>query len=119
MFLPLPSLPGAKGAMHTSTCPPALPDQPQLSTSIWSAVKEKKGKKADRLESRVPDPAKWDTADSQTPPVQTLWKPEKMKKLTYTQFWNLVKERKVDRVCHTAPSRPPCCVSCSCCPAPC
>lgn len=62
------------------------------------AVKEKKGKKVDRLESRVPDPANWDTAEAQVPAVQTLWKPEKMKKLTYTQFWNLVKEHKVDKV---------------------
>lgn len=61
-------------------------------------MKEKKGKKVDQTESRVPDPAKWDTAESQTPPVQTLWKPEKMKKLTYTQFWNLVNEHKVDHV---------------------
>ncbi|KAK9813430.1 hypothetical protein WJX73_008508 [Symbiochloris irregularis] len=67
----------------------------ELDTAL---VKEKKGKKVDRLESRVPDPANWDTAEAQVPPVQTLWKPEKMKKLTYTQFWNLVKEHKVDKV---------------------
>ena len=62
------------------------------------AVKEKKGKKVDRTQSRVPDPAKWDGAEAQTPPVQTLWKPEKMKKLTYTQFWIRVREGKIDNV---------------------
>ena len=69
------------------------------------AVKVKKGKKVNRKESRVPDPAKWDTAEQQSPPVQTLWKPDKMKKLTYTQFWNLVREGKVEQVSLHAASK--------------
>ena len=38
-------------------------------------------------------------------PPMSLWRPDKMRDLTYTQFWELVRERQIDSVglvCMTA-----------------
>jgi hypothetical protein len=45
--------------------------------------------------STVPDPAVWDNLKR---PPQTAWRVDRMKNMTYTQFWQLVKERRVDKV---------------------
>ena len=50
----------------------------------------------DVRKSSVSDPAKWDIPTEQAP--QTTWRPDLMKRLTYTQFWQLVKERQIEKV---------------------
>ena len=30
--------------------------------------------------------------------VRTAWRPDKLREMTYTQFWQLISERQVDRV---------------------
>jgi hypothetical protein len=30
--------------------------------------------------------------------IQTAWRPDKLKEMTYTQFWSLVKERQIEKV---------------------
>ena len=57
---------------------------------------KRKGRKMDVRKSSVSDPAKWDIPVEQAP--QTTWRPDLMKRLTYTQFWQLVKERQIDKV---------------------
>ncbi len=49
----------------------------------------------DVTESFVQDPAAWDNVKVQP---QTAWRVDRMKNMTYTQFWQLVKERRVDKV---------------------
>ena len=49
----------------------------------------------DVTESLVQDPAAWDNVKVQP---QTAWRVDRMKNMTYTQFWQLVKERRVDKV---------------------
>lgn len=58
------------------------------------AAPKKKGKKLDWLKSFVPDPKVWDSVKV---PPQTAWRLDRMKNMTYTQFWQLVKERRVDQ----------------------
>ena len=31
--------------------------------------------------------------------VGTAWRPDKLKEMTYTQFWHLVQQRQIDKVC--------------------
>lgn len=54
----------------------------------------RKGKKIDPMKSFVADPKVWDT--KKVP--QTGWRFDLMKRMTYTQFWNLVRERRIDKV---------------------
>ncbi|BDA40994.1 ATP-dependent zinc metalloprotease FTSH, chloroplastic [Coccomyxa sp. Obi] len=63
---------------------------------------KKKGKKVDVTESLVQDPAAWDNVKVQP---QTAWRVDRMKNMTYTQFWQLVKERRVDKVKYTSDKR--------------
>ena len=49
----------------------------------------------DVLKSQVTDPGVYDKLDA---PPQTAWRIDRMKNMTYTQFWQLVKERRVDKV---------------------
>ncbi len=42
----------------------------------------------------MPDPRAWDNVKV---PPQTAWRLDRMKNMTYTQFWQLVKERRVDQ----------------------
>ena len=58
------------------------------------AAPRKKGKRLDWLKSFVPDPSAWDSVKV---PPQTAWRLDRMKHMTYTQFWQLVKERRVDQ----------------------
>ena len=47
--------------------------------------------------------------DEDMPPM-SLWRPDKMRDLTYTQFWELVRERQIESVslvCMTARQRQP------------
>jgi hypothetical protein len=60
------------------------------------AAPKKLGKKVDVLKSQVADPGAWDAV---TVPPQTAWRTDRMKNMTYTQFWQLVNERRVDKVC--------------------
>lgn len=64
----------------------------------------------DPTQSVVQDPAAWDDLKVQP---QTAWRVDRMKNMTYTQFWQLVKERRVDKVrpfCHA------CIIVCCCMP---
>lgn len=49
----------------------------------------------DPLKSQVPDPGAWDAVKVAP---QTAWRTDRMKNMTYTQFWQLVQERRVDKV---------------------
>ncbi len=49
----------------------------------------------DVTQSIVQDPAAWDNVKVQP---QTAWRVDRMRNMTYTQFWQLVKERRVDKV---------------------
>ena len=51
----------------------------------------------DVLKSQVTDPGVYDKQEN---PPQTAWRIDRMKNMTYTQFWQLVKERRVDKVTH-------------------
>lgn len=55
----------------------------------------KKPKKIDVLESRVPDPNGWDSPEFGP---MTAWRTDRMKDMTYSQLWLLIKERRVDQV---------------------
>ncbi|KAK9821723.1 hypothetical protein WJX81_004862 [Elliptochloris bilobata] len=63
----------------------------------------KKGRKMDVRKSTVPDPTLWDKKGGVTP--QTSWRRDLMKRLTYTQFWQLIKERQIDKAQYTADKR--------------
>jgi len=65
------------------------------------AAPRKKGRKWDVRKSTVPDPAQWDKKG--TVP-QTSWRRDLMKSMTYTQFWQLVKERQIDKVRQRPPA---------------
>lgn len=62
---------------------------------VCDAAPKKKGKAVDVLKSQVTDPGVYDKLDA---PPQTAWRIDRMKNMTYTQFWQLVKERRVDKV---------------------
>ncbi len=38
--------------------------------------------------------------DGRATQVGTAWRPDKLKEMTYTQFWRLIQQRQIDRV-HT------------------
>ena len=69
------------------------------SRSLCCAAPKKLGKRVDVLKSQVPDPAAWDAVKV---PPQTAWRTDRMRNMTYTQFWQLVNERRVDKVRGTA-----------------
>ena len=50
----------------------------------------------DVRKSTVSDPALWDIPEESAP--QTTWRPDLMKRLTYTQFWQLIKEGQIEKV---------------------
>lgn len=41
--------------------------------------------------------------DGRATQVGTAWRPDKLKEMTYTQFWRLIQQRQIDRV-HTRAS---------------
>ena len=65
------------------------------------AVKDRQGPKVDVTMSRVPDPASI-PVDKQRGLPQTMWRIDRLREMTHTQFWHLVQERQIERVCsHT------------------
>ncbi|KAI3432765.1 hypothetical protein D9Q98_004305 [Chlorella vulgaris] len=81
-----------------------------LSPKEMRAVKKKQlpskgGQKVDPSVSLVPDPASIPSASefkkANNFGLVTMWRPEHLRDMTYTQFWNLVRERKVEQVKYT------------------
>ncbi|KAL0023679.1 hypothetical protein WJX79_000645 [Trebouxia sp. C0005] len=62
------------------------------------AVELRKGPKVDLTKSRVPDPKSIpvDSASRKLP--QTMWRVDRLRDMTYTQFWHLIQERQIARV---------------------
>ena len=60
------------------------------------------------LKSQVTDPGVYDKLEN---PPQTAWRIDRMKNMTYTQFWQLVKERRVDKVTSLSDVPIPLCIS--------
>ncbi|GAB4815168.1 hypothetical protein N2152v2_002214 [Parachlorella kessleri] len=58
----------------------------------------KGGRKVDPAKSVVPSPA---DVPKETPGIQTTWRLDKYKDMTYTQFRNLVQEGRIDKVKYT------------------
>ena len=53
----------------------------------------------DVTKSLVRDPNEVPAAKSpELETVVTSWRPDKLKDMTYTQFWQLISERQIDRV---------------------
>ncbi len=53
----------------------------------------------DVTQSLVRDPS--DVPAAKSPELETVvtsWRPDKLKDMTYTQFWQLISERQIDRV---------------------
>ena len=73
------------------------------SDPLCAAAPKKKGQKVDVLKSAVTDPGVYDTLKETGGAPQTAWRIDRMKNMTYTQFWQLVKERRVDKVPEQSP----------------
>ena len=58
----------------------------------------KKDKKIDVMESQVLDPAAYDNPEFE---VVTAWRPDRLKRLTYTQLWFLIREHKIAQVANS------------------
>ena len=59
----------------------------------------KKGKRVDVTRSLVHDPNSLPAPESrEQKAVCTAWRPDKLREMTYTQFWQLISERQIDRV---------------------
>ena len=68
------------------------------------AAKEKKGKKFNTMESQVIDPNDWDHPEFRP---MTAWRVDRMKDMTYTQLWFLIREHQIDKVSYQiTPSQP-------------
>jgi cell division protease FtsH len=60
----------------------------------------------DPLKSKVPDPSTIPpNSEIEKMALQSAWRPDKLKDMTYTQFWNLVGERQVEKARYTADRR--------------
>jgi hypothetical protein len=73
----------------------------RVQKQIKRATQPSKGGKLVRnpLASRVPDPSLVPSNEEiKKMALQSAWRPDKLKDMTYTQFWALVKERQVDTV---------------------
>lgn len=55
---------------------------------------EKKGKKFNTMETQCIDPNDWDHPEFKP---MTAWRVDRMKDMTYTQLWFLIREHKVDK----------------------
>ena len=80
-----------------------------MTQSLVPAAKPKKGKKMDPMQSLVSNPKDipWDEKadpDRRKELAQTIWRPDKLGELTYTQFWRLITERKIEKVCSSLPA---------------
>jgi len=59
----------------------------------------KKGKKVDPYASFVPNPADIpDEESKEAQKVMSMWRLDKLKDVTYTQFWILVREGHIEKV---------------------
>lgn len=60
----------------------------------------------DPLQSKVPDPSAVPAnSEIEKMALQSAWRPDKLKDMTYTQFWNLVGERQIENARYTADRR--------------
>lgn len=60
----------------------------------------------DPMKSRVPDPSAIPpNSEIEKMALQSAWRPDKLKDMTYTQFWNLVGERQIEKVRYTTDRR--------------
>ena len=64
-------------------------------TAVVGPAPLKKDKKINVMESQVLDPAAYDNPEFE---VVTAWRPDRLKRLTYTQLWFLIQEHKVKQV---------------------
>ena len=75
---------------------------------LFLAAPRRKGKKMDVTKSLVRDPN--DVPAAKSPELETVvtsWRPDKLKDMTYTQFWQLISERQIERVrCFSADCEP-------------
>ena len=56
------------------------------------------GIKVDTTKSQVPDPNSIPAKGSKALPA-TIWRVDRLREMTYTQFWQLIQERQIERVC--------------------
>ncbi len=80
----------------------------RLQKQVKRAKHKSKGGKLvkDPLKSRVSDPNSIPSnKEIEKMALQSAWRPDKLKDMTYTQFWNLVLERQVESVRYTADRR--------------
>lgn len=63
-----------------------------------AAVELRKGPKVDVTKSRVQDPASIPLDSSVRSLPQTMWRVDRLREMTYTQFWQLIQERQIARV---------------------
>ena len=82
-----------------------------VNEDVCGAEEPKKGKKVDPLKPLVADPNSIPvkSGDGFQQPG-TAWRPDKYRDMTYTQFWHLVQQKQIDKVCPGCPP-PPGCVS--------
>ena len=60
----------------------------------------------DPQKSRVPDPSAIPpNSEIEKMALQSAWRPDKLKDMTYTQFWNLVGERQVEKALYSGDRR--------------
>lgn len=60
----------------------------------------------DPMKSRVPDPTTIPpNSEIEKMALQSAWRPDKLKDMTYTQFWNLVGERQVEKASYSLDRR--------------
>lgn len=62
-------------------------------------MEARKGPKVDLTRSRVPDPASIPADKSSESLPQTMWRIDRLREMTYTQFWQLIQEQQIERVC--------------------
>ncbi|KAL0023671.1 hypothetical protein WJX77_011852 [Trebouxia sp. C0004] len=74
----------------------AAPDTP---------VEMRKGPKVDLTVSRVPDPKSIPADSTSRRLPQTMWRVDRLRDMTYTQFWHLIQERQIARVRYTDDKR--------------
>ena len=80
----------------------------RLQKQMRRAKHKSKGGKLvkDPSQSRAPDPtAIPSNKDIEKMALQSAWRPDKLKDMTYTQFWNLVEEGRVESVRYTPDRR--------------
>ncbi len=67
-------------------------------TLFASAVELRKGPKVDLTKSRVLDPKSIPVDSTSRKLPQTMWRVDRLRDMTYTQFWHLIQERQIARV---------------------